>query len=182
MSRVAVIAANIIPPVLATAVVVVVLPPGVAGETTLGNLFGALILEGVNLRFVAASFDVRFARSVAGFTTLHFALPVGLAGNLCMLGLCEAIELSFMASLAALASYEVFGIVTRKDRWRSLDTTRPRRLRKRTRSCPHDPKSNKAADRQHLYQVQGIHLLPSFSVPAGQSIAFCEGFEPDPGG
>lgn len=54
MRRVAVGATDIIAPVLAAPVVVVLLAARVARQAGVGNLFRAFVLEGVNLGLVAA--------------------------------------------------------------------------------------------------------------------------------
>src|SRR5205085_9656002 len=106
--RVAIDTGDVIADVFAAAIVVVLFFAGVAGQTGFGFLLRRLAGKSANLALIAAAFDVRLARPVAGFAALLLGLPAGVR-ELRMLSLCEAVELIFVAGLAGFAADVICG-------------------------------------------------------------------------
>ena len=75
MSAMAFRTADIAPPVIAPAEIVMGFLSGVTREAGLGGSFRIQAFEGDYLGFVSAALDVRLAGTVAGFTADHFAFP-----------------------------------------------------------------------------------------------------------
>lgn len=77
MRTVAIGAADIIAPVFAAAEIVVTLFTGVATEAGLRDLFRVLTGKRDDLSFVAGTFDVQFAWTMARFAALGLVFPTG---------------------------------------------------------------------------------------------------------
>ena len=100
-------AADVVAPVLAAQVVVMLFPTRVARQTGFRDLLRALVFKSPNLRLIASALDVRLARPVAGFAPLLGGRPVGFV-QLAVRGLREVVELLLVASLTGFAPDVVF--------------------------------------------------------------------------
>ena len=81
MRRVTIGTTNVVTPMFASTEVVALFPAGVAGQTGLGDFFGAFVLEGTHLGGVTL-FNMRLARTVTGFATGNVVLPTSNFGEL----------------------------------------------------------------------------------------------------
>src|SRR5205085_3364160 len=108
-------AADVVAPVLAAPVVVVLLTPRVACETGFGDLLGRLMLENANLEVLffdlgrvlpgvnrcVDRINVRLACAVAGLAADYLALPTRFVGELGVGRVREVVELIFVAVATA---------------------------------------------------------------------------------
>ena len=106
----------VVPPVLASAVIVMSLFTGVAGQAGLRDRFWIKIFEVDDLRLVAAALDMGFAWSVTGLAALHFVLPALKITKFGVLGSRIGLELILVARCASFASD--ISIVSRGSRHR----------------------------------------------------------------
>jgi len=111
VQRVAVDATDIVAPVFAAAIVVVLLFAGVALQASLGDGLGGLAQEPNDFGLVAAALDVRFAWTVAGFAALLFRHSLNdIDEQLSVRSLGELLEHVVVASLARLAPDIILGL------------------------------------------------------------------------
>ena len=154
-------AADIIAPVLAATIVVVLFFASVASEASFGNLFGRFSGEGTNLGFIAAAVNVSFAGAVTGFATLTVCLPASVS-ELGVSGLRKANELVLVASLASLAAGEVCGRGISGGKGGRLLVVRIRGHRERALGQKQKPYCDQAGDSQNLNKFKSIHSTASF--------------------
>ena len=115
VNRVTICAADVVAPVLAATIVVVLFLACMASETAFRDLFARLVLERDNLGDVATTFDVFAARAVTLFAARDLPFPTGRSHQLGVRRVCKGIELIFVTSLTSLCADIVGGLI--RGRW-----------------------------------------------------------------
>jgi len=101
--RVAVSTADVVAPVFTAPEVVVFFPARMTGETSFGDFFGRLVLEGNNLRRITF-FGMRLTRSMTRLTACYFLLPGTQLSKLGMRCVRVVLKLIFVAIFAGVAA------------------------------------------------------------------------------
>ena len=99
----AISAANVISPVLASSKIVVLFSTGMTTKTGLRDFFRRSVLERNDLRWISL-FEVSFAWSMTGLTASYFSLPATEFSEVEMRSMGKRFELIFVAVFARVAT------------------------------------------------------------------------------
>lgn len=116
MRAVTICTADVITPVLASAIVIVAFFAGVTGKTCLRNKLRVLALERNYIFRVCGVFEMFLSRAVARFAALNLVLPTRYVLEFGMFSAGKILELVLVARLAGIAADVIVGACGRNER------------------------------------------------------------------